>query len=364
MDGKKYWKKCIFAKQEIICSFESEKPQNNIINNEITFMKTVFVIGNGFDLAHGLRTSYNNFMLSLKSNDFLNNRLLKILKINNSDYWSDIEYTYFKLLGLYNDRDFIIRQLKYDSTFRSSEELDTNFETIKELLERYLIEEQQNFKPIAAYSNLFSAFDNEDTLILDFNYTNIISKYLENKNSSIKHIKIHGELGNTDNPIIFGYAANDEEAKVLSDKNDEYLMRNIKKLRYLLTDNETNFKAALGASNHNIDVYILGHSCGLSDRLILHELFTDKRVNNITPLYYGNRDSFLKSVININRIIDDYSKTERREKSFNKISNYKKSTAILQHNSSEADTNIFSSFINSIKTNHSNKKSRSFMITQ
>jgi len=325
-------------------------------------MKTIFVIGNGFDLAHGLNTSYNHFMSSLKS-DITGNKLLDILRINNSDCWSDIEYTYFKLLNSYNDKEFIVRSLRYDRTFRSSKELDENFENIKRLLENYLLKEQDKFKPIETYSKLFSTLNDENTMILDFNYTNTINKYLNGKGSLIEHIKIHGELGCEDNPIIFGYAANDEEAKKLSDKNDEYLMRNIKKLRYLLTDNEMKFKEILSRSNHNIDVYILGHSCGISDRLILHELFTHRRINSITPLYFGGMEGFLKTVINIDRVINDYVKTEKKEKSFNKLNNYKQSTEMIQHYSTDTNIEVFSKFVNLVKVSHANKRSTIAMLT-
>lgn len=330
-------------------------------------MKTIFVIGNGFDLAHNLKTSYNDFLKSLSEETINNNILLKILSKNKNNCWSDIEYTYFTLLNNCEDKNYILQKfgiLINELTLGkngglknefSSEILDNNFNKIKGLLENYLQKEQENLKLIDAYSNLFSTLNDTETLILDFNYTNTIYKYLNGKGSLIEHIKIHGELSSDDNPIIFGYAANEEEAKILSYKNDEYLMKNIKKLRYLLTDNETRLKEMLGMSNNMIDVYVLGHSCGLSDRLILNELFTNKRVNKITPLYYNEQNEFLKTVINIDRVIDDYCIKDKKDKSFNKLNNYKQSTAMIQHNSTKTNIDTFLKFVELIKLNHANK---------
>lgn len=319
-------------------------------------MKTIFVIGNGFDLAHELRTSYVDFISSLKTIP-ASNKLLNILKQNRLNLWSDIEYTYFKLLNSYNDIKFLRRELRFESIFESTKYLDGNFEQLKQLLENYLLEEQERLELIKEYSNLFSTFNNENTLFLDFNYTNTVNKYLNGIGLLASHIKIHGELSSNDNPLIFGYAANDEEAKTLSDKNDEYLMKNIKRLRYLLSDNEIKLKKILDSTRYDVDVYILGHSCGLSDRLILNELFTHPNVKGITLFNYGEEEGYLKTIINIDRILDDYSKPKKKDRSLPKIFNYKESTEILQKTSTQTNKDEFLKFVNLMKIKHQNKQS-------
>lgn len=322
-------------------------------------MKTIFLIGNGFDLAHELKTTYSAFLKSLSVDIVNNNTLLFILSRNKLKCWSDIEYTYFTLLNNCEDAMYINKKFGIRIRNFTSETLDNDFEEIKTLLEKYLFEEQENIVLIDAYSKLFSKLDDEDTLILDFNYTNTIERYLEKTHSKIKHIKIHGELLNDDNPIVFGYAANDEEAKILSYKNDEYLMKNIKKLRYLLADNEFKFKEMLGMSNFIIDVYNLGHSCGLSDRHILNELFTHKKVYSITQLYYENRDEYLKTAINIDRVIDDYSQNEKKNKSFGKLNIFKKSTPMIQKYSVDDEIETFLKYVESIRIKYGNKRAQS-----
>lgn len=321
-------------------------------------MKTIFVVGNGFDLAHGLKTSYVDFISSIIPNNKIGNVLLHLLIQNKYNQWSDIEYTYFTLLNNYDNEQALGSKLNWHHVYRNSKLLDNDFEQIKDLLVNYLEKEQNRFKPIDSYSKLFAKLNDDETLILDFNYTNTIYQYLNGNGSRIEHIKIHGDLSNLDNPIIFGYAANDVEAKILSDKNDEYLMKNIKKLRYLLADNEMKFKKLLNESKYDIDVHVLGHSCGLSDRLILHELFTHKKIKAITQFHYGEREGYLKTATNINRIIDDYGKQELKDKSFQKIITYPQCTSILQHDCTDTNKEIFNRYIELIRINHGTKQTK------
>jgi abortive infection AbiH-like protein len=70
-------------------------------------MKNLVIIGNGFDLAHELKTRYSDFINDMTDNpdkydihniQFVNNKLLKSLVEIEKDLWSDIEYTYYEIL--------------------------------------------------------------------------------------------------------------------------------------------------------------------------------------------------------------------------------------------------------------------------
>ena len=59
-------------------------------------MRNLFIIGNGFDLAHDLKTDYHSFIneIEFKTSEYKfssNNELRRVL-IHNKDYdnWSDI----------------------------------------------------------------------------------------------------------------------------------------------------------------------------------------------------------------------------------------------------------------------------------
>lgn len=102
-----------------------------------------------------------------------------------------------------------------------------------------------------------------------------------------KIIHIHGELNKENNPIIFGYG--DESAddyKKIEKLNDNEYLKNVKSINYLQTDN---YKKMLGFINSDYyQVFILGHSCGSSDKTLLNTLFEYKNCVSIKPFYYKN----------------------------------------------------------------------------
>jgi hypothetical protein len=295
-------------------------------------MKNLIIVGNGFDLAHNLKTSYDDFKNELtdypEEYDDLNSKksilLQSLLKDKENVLWSDIESTYFDIL--INLKDERKLQDKYGAQFRyrNSRDFNNDFELIKKHLISYLIKKEESFEPIENYKNFFKEFQNKDTVIVNFNYTNTVSQYI--KDLDIEIIHIHGELNNENNPIIFGFAANQAESKNLLIENDNNHVRNIKKFNYLLTNNKNELDNHLSSKGYN--VFILGHSCGISDNLILNEIFTHKEIHKIIPFYYNSRDGYFDTMVNIDRIIDDYSKEESNY--FDKLLSYPQSYKMPQ----------------------------------
>ena len=338
----------------------------------------LIIIGNGFDLAHDLKTSYRHFLNDLNENawnkpdqftDILKDELLDVLRrkvlrkdqkiyknriiqqlidLEHLNNWSDIEYHYFKLINeIANNKN-----KNSDSTQRINR-TNEEFEQIKSYLKSYLSEEQKRFKKIDAIEYMFKELNSPRTLVLNFNYTNTVTKYLEDY-KFIKQINIHGELDNEDNPMIFGFAATDAECKLLTDKNEEGYMRNIKKLNYRFTNNDKELKSLLDDTS-GFDVVILGHSCGVSDRLILSEIFNHNNLRTISPFYFKDREGYLQTIINIDRIIDDYTKEVKEVKSFIKVENYPQCIPMIQYNSDVKDVNQFKNFINKHKIHKNNR---------
>lgn len=328
-------------------------------------MKTIFIVGNGFDLAHGLKTSYVDFIEDWNHTSPSNSNFHYLLNdnIKENNKWSDIEHFYFTLLNNYDDSDFFNENFGFLS-YDSSSELNKEFEAVKLKLEEYLLEEQKKFAPIEVYKDLFEKLNDEESLILNFNYTNTVKQYLNNiANNQIQHIYFHGELENENNPIIFGYAATDQESKLLINKNDNELMKNIKRINYLRNGFDRKLNEILDSTRCDIDIYILGHSCGISDRLILSQLFNHKNVRNITSFYYDNFENYRSLAINIDRIIDDYSKKDEASKSLNKLNSFDKSIKMPQQNSGKYDIEIFKNDIEKIRTRHALKHSQEEMIS-
>jgi hypothetical protein len=61
-------------------------------------------------------------------------------------------------------------------------------------------------------------------------------------------------------------------------------------------------------------VYILGHSCGLSDRLLLNTIFEHSNCRFIKVFYYktGEKDNYTDMIQNISRHFDDKQKMRRK----------------------------------------------------
>lgn len=140
----------------------------------------------------------------------------------------------------------------------------------------------------------------KDILILDFNYTYTTNKYHN------KIIHIHGEL---DKPktIIFGYGDElDEHYKNLSNLNDNRYLTNMKSIRYLENSNYRDMLSFINVAPYQI--YIMGHSCGNSDRTLLNTLFEHENCVSIKPFYYqmgDEHDNYSEITQNISRNFTD-----------------------------------------------------------
>ncbi len=146
----------------------------------------------------------------------------------------------------------------------------------------------------------------DQILFLNFNYTSMADLYIL-KNSGFKINHIHGELNNEKNPIIFGYGDElDDDYKEISKLNDNDYLKNIKSIRYLETDNYRKLLSFIDSAPFQI--YIMGHSCGNSDRTLLNTLFEHKNCVSIKPFYYekpDGTDNYIEIIQNISRNFND-----------------------------------------------------------
>lgn len=312
--------------------------------------KNVIIIGNGFDLAHNLKTDYSSFIEDIrkdnnrpegdkiynnilgdqKSNGFLS-ILLRHYKKGN---WSDIESTYFDFLRNYYDKDFFKDKFSEIFYYSTAKELNDEFNQIKQCLKIYLLKEQDKFNKISGYDNFFSQFDKNNTLVLNFNYTNTVKQYTK-KLLNVNCIHIHGELEN-DN-MIFGFSAADQEYFYLLNKNDNELLKNIKRKQYEFSNKIDELDAFIKDDDYSI--FILGHSCGISDREILNKIFTTKSVSIISTFFYTKQE-FGNTSVNIERIIDNESNGENKV-IFDKFLKFRDSCKMLQFDSTTIEEEDF-----------------------
>lgn len=146
----------------------------------------------------------------------------------------------------------------------------------------------------------------DQILLLNFNYTTTADMYLY-KNSGFEVNHIHGKLGDNLNHIIFGYGDEmDDDYKTISKLNDNDYLTNIKSIRYLETDKYRQLLRFINSDYYQI--YIMGHSCGNSDRTLLNTLFEHPKCVSIKPFYYqwqderGEwQDNYIEIIQNISR---------------------------------------------------------------
>jgi len=145
----------------------------------------------------------------------------------------------------------------------------------------------------------------ENILLLSFNYTNVARKYHIEKDR-FKCRYIHGELADPEH-VIFGYGDELEtDYKAIREKNENVFLKNMKSIRYLEMSNYRDVLRYLERAPYQ--VFIMGHSCGNSDRTLLNTIFEHKNCVSIKPFYYvkpDGTDNYMEIVQNISRNFED-----------------------------------------------------------
>jgi hypothetical protein len=341
-------------------------------------MNRFVIIGNGFDLAHGLKTKYEHFVIDLinkaindfnengvfgkfeyfdlfqltakpnhepfntfeKLSELLNNDDINIsssftfnaTRVNNTssskpytliiksklfevllkqEKWTDIEKAYFDtLIEVYEfHRKEIVNSLEL-------KKLNKDFELIKKYLIKYLQDQESksfsnsqlsywlnemliNNEWFLNYSTqtknmLLKKFQNQnlqDVLFINFNYTNVLKKCLVNKN---KIFQIHGNLSESDS-IIFGYGdENNEFYYKLEELANNDVLKHFKSLYYQSKNIYQHLFFELQKQEY--DVVVIGHSLGLSDKLLLESIFENEYCKAIHLTHTGGESHFSKRI--------------------------------------------------------------------
>lgn len=356
-------------------------------------MNRLVIIGNGFDMAHGLKTSYIDFInwywdkridafagnttkisedclcrLSINADadlscwnvfafmnsyfkDIRGNRncsgfdVIKyiqnkseIFSINYSQFfgiilqsietkgWVDIENDYYQLLKETRKTDcgYTVKELNEQLAFLQEklveylQTISTN-QPIKDLHDAIIdFFDPADFSTegrkkaledigldIKSFREVEYNYEERNKLIpkrimlLSFNYT-ATAKMYSNFNLDLNYI--HGELEHPEN-IIFGYGdEHDKDYQAILDKNDNELLKHVKSVKYLETRKYKNMLEFLMSAP--FQVFIMGHSCGNSDRTLLNTVFEHKNCISIKPFYHkwtDGSDNYLDIVQNISR---------------------------------------------------------------
>lgn len=376
-------------------------------------MNRLVIIGNGFDLAHGLPTSYCHFIddfwkkacytngskkIDYKDNfveitcelggmyntmdydaidkidsykelkkfvlrnkeigygyfvvDFKNSFFKIICDQTIIENWVDVENEYYRELKTIVKLGTLTIAEKKQQTII----LNKEFEQVRNLLERYLkekVEEQYDFRLhrnnpfidvlLPEFINRFDEnrylkeFKSGDhlyvreflekigekngltTYFLSFNYTKVVEQYYNVFAFNKQLNYIHGKLKNSANLVNFGFGDEmDDDYKMIENIDDNEYLKNFKSFQYLQNSNYKNLLDFV-ESDQKFQVYIMGHSCGLSDRTMLNTIFEHPNCISIKVFYHQREDgtdNYTEIIQNISRHFN--KKKLMREKIVNK----------------------------------------------
>jgi hypothetical protein len=335
--------------------------------------RSLIILGNGFDLAHDLKTSYHDFILwylnycigflnNINNNSQYSDTLLKIQKqrtisINRIDSiaefvnyketkqihvlyenrlfvsiisqtkqfrWVDIESIYYNCLS-----DIAFDNLPNHKTKEERlKELNNGLDFLKEKLKEYLLKSdntdiiknnyiQSHIQKILIDSNFTVNNAKPVTYFLNFNYTPTIDRYIDNEMKikyNIDIINIHGQINEKDT-IIFGYGDEmDTKYEKIENKNNNKYLKHFKSFGYLKNIRLGKLLSFIEADSFN--VYIMGHSCGISDRLLLNTIFQNDNCKIIKIFYHKIDDSnndFIEKTMEISRSFTLAGKAKMRK---------------------------------------------------
>lgn len=254
--------------------------------------EVVLVIGNGFDLNLGLKTSYSDFIKSDQFKELIitENELCKYLK-NKSQLqnWIDIE-----------------NELRTYSQNHSDFNFYNEFNELSDALCRYLsnIDFPDLNKNMTTVKTIEKLRD-KTALVIDFNYTDTFSRIAKFLNiqynedfEDIKHIKIHGSIEKND--IIIGV---EDGAKIYN--RHIFLKKSV---------NESFQALDFSRVILNSDIFIIfGHSLGITDHMYFKTYFTKMTTQEDQQMlvYHYGKDSYYKIYAQIDKLTS------------NRISNFK-----------------------------------------
>ncbi|MBP5996111.1 MAG: hypothetical protein KA736_10465 [Crocinitomicaceae bacterium] len=312
-------------------------------------MNRIILVGNGFDLAHGLKSSYKDFVLDLilqkikiavregvknnfktKSTGYFYDDILlsifiqnfsnideylsSILKIkdlekliqasekgsfeitikseilrNYFENWADFEKTFFDcLIQTYEKKGDI-------------QKLNKEFSLIRKCLKDYILKIQINIeeagieaKRIEKLIEIFSHGQINQLLFLSFNYTRTLGYYFNKIQHEINSriLYLHGNVNDIkqDDELIFGFDNDLDENfnKIISDSKIEYVDF-FKSILYSNTSSKGELIDFLNLDS--FEVYSFGHSFEVSDFTILREIFSHNKCNRIKVFYHPELDT-------------------------------------------------------------------------
>lgn len=268
--------------------------------------KILYIIGNGFDLHHGLKSSYSHFEDYVKKNDKKSYQYIEeYLTFGQS--WNELESALANL-EIENIQDECSQYLASYADEKWSDSMHHEYEFFMEeilgvlsskLLELFTSWINKVKIPNKAYQKKTKWIKYKDSVFLTFNYTNVLNKLYNIKEKDT--LFIHGKL---DNPIL-GHAYNfkslkgdaSTDTRVLGGYEllNSYFATTFKNTKLIISNNIAFFQ---NLKNIN-EVYVLGHSISHVDIEYFKKINKNISSKTIWNISYRdtNRQNYLRKVL-------------------------------------------------------------------
>ena len=190
--------------------------QLELFQDTLSDNRILYIIGNGFDLAHGIKSSYWNFREWLGNNRSNLIGMMDIFFSNQRDVWSNIE----QALGEYNEESILDycrpdEEFDYDHSLSSSARVeDSPMTFFQPVLEEFrdAFRDWVDSIEIRGVKKLYRL--NPDSRYLSFNYTDTLETEYGITPNQVTHI--HGSRLN-DEEYIIGHNNNRNPSSVWDD---------------------------------------------------------------------------------------------------------------------------------------------------
>ncbi|WP_409150185.1 AbiH family protein [Sphingobacterium sp. BS-2] len=296
------------ARHEECLKIFKEKIKNNLVDDLI--------------VENLISPSYQSFFIGIiPKTRFMKNLLSKCFEVD----WNGIEYEIFHQIKISHHK--IVSNYNGPNVFESEDfiaenqeirKLNNNIICLRDNLIEYLITKNE---PKVDKSNWFNIpldvqaeHINDElkgkVLFLNFNYTTHLfdTQYLLNtrygKNfQTLEVLNIHGSIDNREDVVLgIGDEENEFYKEVETNYGDNWL-NCMKSFHYLR--NRRYQKLLQFISYEDYEVYVMGHSCSITDRTLLKMLFEKRECKRIYVFHYNGQESYFKTAYNIARNFTD-----------------------------------------------------------
>jgi hypothetical protein len=276
--------------------------------------KRLYIIGNGFDIFHGVKSKYSDFKDYVKKND---NDLFEVLEeyFNTDELWSDFEETLAYIdtdTIVDNASDFLVSYsvddwsdaYHHDYQYEVQRAIDLVTVALKEHFTKWILSLDI---PYVVKLKLRTG-----CIYFTFNYTETLERNY--KISPSKIIYIHNKAENDKSTLILGHSKQpklnnsfekevdreDQDVRVSEGNRilDKYFEETYKNTDTIINEKQSFFKQL----NKIEEVFVLGHSISQVDLKYFQTIFKNVSKNSIwTVSYYcdNQKHRLLESLISI-----------------------------------------------------------------